>query len=191
MGRGKLGCKAPQLLATAGTVSRGGLSSWLWACGAGGQAGLNPTSPGKTWATSCHLSPGEPPAASHHPASCQVGASPQWPRVRHRGTRGTATPRCSTQGIPRGGVRGWQSFWGRGGVLGDRDHHQPHARSPGGPRPPRTPLVGPSRRLRVRDEQANPILIPDYVPREPLTKAGCGVAIGAGGPGMDPPHPGV
>lgn len=33
--------------------------------------------------------------------------------------------------------------------------------------------------LRVRDEQANPILIPDYVPREPLPKAGCSVAIGA------------
>lgn len=47
----------------------------------------------------------------------------------------------------------------------------------------------PSGSLRVRDEQANPALIPDYQPREARPQAGCGVAIGAGGPGEEPPFP--
>jgi len=174
-GGGKTGVQSltPQLLATDGAISRGG-RLWPWACGAGGQAGLNPGSPGKTWATSCHLGPPHP--AAHRPAR-------RVPRCRASGCPGPPTPRCSVQGIPRCCARGRQSR----GLLGDRGHHQSHAGSPGGTRPPHPPSVGPSRPLRARDEQANPILIPDYVPREPLPEAGCCVAIGAGGTGMDPP----
>ena len=114
----------------------GGVGSWPWVCGAGGQAGLSPASPGKTRATSCHLGPGEPPAASHCPVSCQAGASPWWPHAHHRGTQGPATPRCSMQGIPRGSARGWQSW----GLLRDQGGlHQTHAGSPGGTGPPHTP----------------------------------------------------
>lgn len=70
-------------------------------------------------------------------------------------------------------------FWGRGDT----------------PRPPWGAPEGadsshiPSGSLRVRDEQANPTLIPDYQPREARPGAGCGVAIGAGGPGKNPPIP--
>lgn len=87
------------------------------------------------------------------------------------------------QGIPPGSGQGWQSW----GVLRDQGHHPTHSGSPGGMWPPHAAPVGLSRPLRVRDEQANPILIPDYVPREPLPEAGCRVAIGTGEPGMDHP----
>lgn len=54
------------------------------------------------------------------------------------------------QGVPGGwGILGFT--WGAVGIS-------------------RTPL-GPRRPLRVWDEQANPILIPDYVPREPQRAA--------------------
>lgn len=74
-----------------------------------------------------------------------------------------------------------------GGSSGTRGHHQPHAKRPLGAA---ASSHTPSASLCVRDEQANPILIPDYVPREPLPEAGCSVAIRAvqgGGPGVDPP----
>lgn len=63
----------------------------------------------------------------------------------------------------------------------------PHRERPQGRGLHTYPPAGPSRPLRVRDEQANPTLIPDYVPREPLSKAGCSMAIRAEGLGMDPP----
>lgn len=184
---------APQFLATAGAVSRGGVSSWLWACGAGGQAGLNPTSPGKTLGHQLSPQPWGPPGRIPPPGVLPGGCLAAVAPCAASGYPGNRHPKVLDAGHPAGWCPGsvelWGGWWG-GVVLGDRGHHQPHAGSPGGTRPPRTPLVGPSRRLRVRDEQANPILIPDYVPREPLTKAGCGVAIGAGGPGMDPPPSG-
>lgn len=180
---------APQFLATAGAVSRGGVSSWLWACGAGDQAGLNPTSPGKTLGHQLSPQPWGPPGRIPPPGVLPGGCLTAVAPCAASGYPGNRHPKVLDAGHPAGWCPGSVELWGGGGgvVLGDRGHHQPHAGSPGGTRPPRTPLVGPSRRLRVRDEQANPILIPDYVPREPLTKAGCGVAIGAGGPGMDSP----
>lgn len=116
--------------------------------------------------------PGHIPLPGVLPGGCFAAvapcAAPGYPGTRHL--------RCSMQGIPWDGARGWQSW----GLLGGRGYHQTHAGNPRGTRPPHTPPAGPSWPLRVWDEQANPILIPDYVPRELLPKAGCGVAIGAG-----------
>lgn len=168
----------PHLLATDGAISEGGISSWLWACRVGGQAGLIPASPRKTWATTCHLGTPRP-----HPR-CPARWVPRCGDPMHGiGVSSPPHPEVPSAGHAMGLI---PELAGPGGSLGHGGTPRPPAGAPEGAASAHTP----SGSLRVRDEQANPTLIPDYEPREARPKAGCGVAIGPGGPGTDcPPLP--
>ncbi|XP_039554274.1 dematin isoform X4 [Passer montanus] len=134
----------------------------------GGQAGLAPGPP---------PAPSGPPTASHCPVRCDP------PRLPPGAVLGCPGPHTGSPmlGVPWGRTQDWQNrggFWGAGAPPNPR-------RSPEGAA--RSHIRSGS--LRVRDEQANPALIPDYEPREARPERAAGWPSGQGGGQGAPRHP--